>query len=224
MANRVKTLLVAAAMLLPNGTFALKSAKQAVQTDVANTIFLQNTEKERSDTLYLQEKEESHEEIIQIQFDDIIALYGKEKWMEIIRRHFIQEINVMRKDQWLNELQNDSMLDTATQKHADYLHDHANEYDFTGTDKSKSPHIEYDTSGWVVNTPWVRAKQAGYIYSLISENISAIGALRPNNPWTIASVLQEWINEEWHKKNIFSLTKDIWIGYYNGIVVILFAK
>jgi len=66
-------------MLLPHGTLALKSAKQAIQTDVATTISFKDHSETKSDTFYSAEQEKSHEEITKMQFDDIISLYGKEE-------------------------------------------------------------------------------------------------------------------------------------------------
>jgi len=44
----------------------------------------------------LGEREKSHEEIVEMSFDDIISLYGLENGLDIIKEHMIVEINKAR--------------------------------------------------------------------------------------------------------------------------------
>lgn len=166
-----------------------------------------------------------HQTIITMNMDDIIKTYGQVKWIELMRNHFLEEINILRKEKWLPDLQSNTILNNSAQQHVDFLTTHANMYDFSGNDgQSQNPHIEYNPDNTSRNTPGQRASALWYKFSLIKENISTVWFLRPIQKWSIQDVLNERLWEDWHAKNIFSLTTDIWIGYDSGIIVIDFAK
>lgn len=87
--------------------------------------FWQNTEKIKNDTkksslTTLDSKEIIHDTIIKMHFKDILKMYGKERWMEIIREHFVQEINKYRKLMDRPSLVLDDTLNEAAQRFADY--------------------------------------------------------------------------------------------------------
>lgn len=172
----------------------------------------------------LSQKEKSHETLLAMNFDKILTTYWPEKWLEIIQKHFIQELNLLRQAKWLPVLQANNLLATSVQNHAQFLANHSNMYDFTWRNKVKSPHIQYSETGEVLNTPKQRALDLWYTFSLIKENISTVWFVKPHDKGSIQTVLNERLWEKWHAENIFSSTQDIGVGYAHGLVVIDFAK
>ncbi|MFZ2151091.1 MAG: CAP domain-containing protein [Candidatus Absconditicoccaceae bacterium] len=92
---------------------------------VGSPSFSQNTEKIKNDTknsslANLGGKELTHDTIVKMDFKDILKIYGKEKGMEIIREHFVQEINIYRRIMDRPPLVLDDTLNEAAQRFADY--------------------------------------------------------------------------------------------------------
>ncbi|MCX6822509.1 MAG: CAP domain-containing protein [candidate division SR1 bacterium] len=128
----MKTLGLAITMLLPHGVSAIESGKQAVQQDISKTISLQDSQTERSDTFYLSNQEKPHSEIIKMSFGTILKLYGKEKGLEMVRQHFLQEINKQRAVLGNLALTSHTVLNDVAQSKAQDMAD--NDY-FDHTDK-----------------------------------------------------------------------------------------
>ena len=59
-------------------------------------LVLEKTHLDKEKTKTLDTIEPPHDKIINMNFDTILSLYGNEKWMELIREHFLIEINKER--------------------------------------------------------------------------------------------------------------------------------
>ncbi|MEI8253524.1 MAG: hypothetical protein WCG25_07465 [bacterium] len=70
--------------------------------------------------LNINSKDLVHDTIVKMEFKDILKIYGKEKGMEIIRKHFLEEINMYRKNNGRPLLVLDKTLNEAAQKFAEY--------------------------------------------------------------------------------------------------------
>lgn len=97
-----------------------------------------------------------HQKIIKKKISDILSGYGQEQWMEIIRKHLLIEINTARAKVQAPAMKLDTTLTRMAQGHAQ--------------DMKKNNYFDHTDSQW--RHIWDRAKDAGYQYSVISENIA----------------------------------------------------
>lgn len=163
----------------------------------------------KKNTIELVEKNDSveHEKFIHMKLDSIFAEYGQEKWMEVIKKHLLMEINIQRKmyndklqaspDSLANKrilpaaLTGDSLLDVAAQNHAEDMYE-----------KNYFAHI---------NKQWkdrqYRIKQTWYLLEKKWENINYW-------PSTIRGAMDFWMKSRWHRYNILdSDYVNLWMGY-----------
>ena len=186
-------------MLLPHGVSAVESSKQAVQQDIAKTISVQNTQEERSDTFYLSNQEKPHSEILKMNFGNILKLYGKEKWLEIIRQHFLQEINKQRTALGNPTLKSHTVLNEVAQSKAQDMAD--NDY-FDHTDKQ-----------WLSDAGRM-VKDGRYKVQMFGSNISY-------NIKNIGEVVQSYVNNKKRNTGHYDVIsvkdyKDLWVGLAMG--------
>lgn len=66
----------------------------------------------------------SHEEIINTDVSTILESLWYEKWIEVIRQHFLEEINMYRVKNNIVQLKLDSTLNEAAQRFADHWSEH----------------------------------------------------------------------------------------------------
>ncbi len=66
----------------------------------------------------------NHEEVIHTDVNTILELLWYEKWIEVIRWHFLEEINMYRIKNNISTLDLDSTLNQAAQKFAEYWSKH----------------------------------------------------------------------------------------------------
>ena len=92
----------------------------AVQAWLKEKTSMQGNHQKTPDKLIQKEKEKTHQEIVQMAFDQIFATYGKEKWLDIIREHIVIELNTYRKSHDMPLLSLDPVLTTVSQKFATY--------------------------------------------------------------------------------------------------------
>lgn len=97
-----------------------------------------------------------HQKIVRQKIQDILALYGQEKGMEIIREHMLIEINTARAKISSPAMTIDTTLTRMAQQHAQ--------------DMANNDYLDHTDSQW--RHVWDRAKEVGYQYALISENIA----------------------------------------------------
>ena len=87
-------------------------------------IFQANpNDQRRPDTLYIQDQEQSHEDIIITNIDQLLKTHGQEKWMEILREHVCIELNTIRQNNKLQKLNYNKRLTKTAQEYAKYLSD-----------------------------------------------------------------------------------------------------
>jgi len=65
----------------------------------------------------------AHANIIAQDVQEILTNYGEEKWMEIIRKHVLIELNTIRQKNNLPKLDYNQKLTYVAQEYAQYLHD-----------------------------------------------------------------------------------------------------
>jgi len=199
MANKLKTLWLAVTMLLPHGAFAVDASKQSVQQEIAKTISLEDSQKEKSDTFYVSNQEKPHAEILKMSFNSILKLYGKEKGMEIIRKHFLQEINKQRTALGNPVLKAHTVLNEVAQSKAQDMAD--NDY-FDHTDKE-----------WLSDAGRM-IKDGRYKVQLFGSNISY-------NIQNIGDVVQSYVNNKKRNTGHYDVIelkgyKDLWVGLAIG--------
>lgn len=144
-------------------------------------------------------KEVSHETIIKMNFTDILKIYGKEKWMNIIRENFLVEINNNRIAIGNKPLKLHFIVDKLAQ---DQAQDMANNDHFSHIDKNgKSASDKMIEDG-------------RYNYKIYASNISF-------NISTIVEVVQSYIDN--NKRNtghydVISVNtyEDLWVGLAKG--------
>jgi len=150
-----------------------------------NPSFSQNKENVKNhakkELLNINSKDLVHDTIVKMEFKDILKIYGKEKGMEIIRKHFLEEINMYRKNNGRPLLVLDKTLNEAAQKFAEYW--------------SKYKQLWHEFDGKWVWEMWVDMKG----YSSRWENVAYWGT-------NIAEVVSDRFNRsEPHKKTMLGL-------------------
>lgn len=241
MGKKLATLGLGISLLAPHGAFSTdaKSSIVGVEDDTRTDVFKDlsekkddgktafvSVEKRKKATINYEPSDSiDHQTFIAMDMGQIIAKYGQVKWLELIREHFLMEINTIRGTNNLWTLSEDSSLQKAAQSHASYVFDHQHDYDRMGQDTTRIPHFSYDAQGKVTSTPGQRADEQGYNYLLIKENISKNGNLRTQWLGSIQTVIDERKkSSHGHRWNLLSQTTDIGIWYIHGIVVILFGN
>lgn len=144
-------------------------------------------------------KEVSSEDIVSMDFKDILKIYGKEKWMEIIRENFLIEINNKRTALGNKPLKLHIVIDKLAQEQAQDMAD--NNY-FSHTDqngKSASDRMIEDGK---------------YNYKIYASNISF-------NISTIVEVVQSYINSDKRDTGHYDVIsikeyEDLWVGFAKG--------
>ncbi len=211
--------LALAGTILSHGVFAnVDSIRNYIQAQVSKTLSVKPEWGKRSDTLYLGERKKTHEEIIGMNFDNIISLYGLENGLDIIKEHMIVEINKARATLWLNPLVEDIALSNVAQSQADFVAKNPQLYDRSWRNSAKNPHYSYDENN---NTlmPRDRAEQAGIWFSEMYENANK--GIR-----TISWVLQARNDSPEHKGNMYSHTgkRGIGLDTRTGILFAMFME
>lgn len=145
---------------------------------------------QKKNTLELVENRGSmeHQKIIKENVKDILGIYGKEKWMEIIREHFLEEINIYRKLNNRPPLVLDTVLGAAAQRFAEYW--------------SPKHQLWHEFDGKSVRDMWIDLSN----YSGRWENV-AYGEI------TIDDIVSDrYYKSEWHKKTLLGLhiSKNSW--------------
>lgn len=112
---------------------------------------------------------ENHETIIQKSYEDIIWQYGLEKWITIIRKHMLIEINKERKNIWLEPFQDNQLLSNAAQEHAEFL---KKNYDmYYGPNSKADTHVQFFQDWRPFRVIWDRTQAAGYPWVFTTECI-----------------------------------------------------
>lgn len=135
----------------------------------------------------------NHNEIITKNIKDILQEYGEEKWLEIINKHLMIEMNKIRREQNIPELTEvDQKLKDFAQKQAIFL------------DKEwKIYHMKWE------DILWKRLKKDNFEFWTCWENLAL---------WhdTIQEVIEWRLNSPTHKANILKKTyKKMWLWYKN---------
>ena len=170
------------------------------------------TDLHKNNNLELVQKNDNldHAKIIHMSFDNILQQYGKEKWLEIIRNHFLIEINTYRKLNNRQDLSLDPALNEAAQKFAEY--------------GSKFKGLWHSFNGKTVEDMWVDLDN----YMFKGENV----AYGIDNIATVVS--DRYYKSEWHKKTMIGLRvskitgdtitySNLWIGISWPFIVAEFA-
>ncbi len=146
-----------------------------------------------------------HQTIISMNMDDIITQYGKIQGMEIIRQHFLEEINFLRTNNALPILRLDTLLNNSAQYHAE--------------DMARNNYFSHINKKW---EDWkIRIKNNGY---RIHEKNVKTGEILSQWPVTIKNTLASFMDSAPHRSNILHADYfDIWIGEKNWIIVICFG-
>jgi len=129
----------------------------------------------------------NHESIINSKYSDIISYFWKEKWIKIIRKHMLIEINKIRNEK--NPLVINNELNICAQNYADTL--------------SKNKLV---THGYNWISLDARIWKTNYWAQYAAENLH-------NLHKTITISIKWFYNSPGHKKNMQNIIyKDIWIG------------
>ncbi len=142
-------------------------------------------------------KEISHDVIINMDIDDILKFYDNEKkWLEVIKKHILIELNNARNRKWNEKLQVDSLLTKSAQKHAEEL--------------AKNNLLEHENSKH--QSVGDRAKSEGFNYTRIRSNIA---------DWSdIKTVVSGFVRSTkgWHESIVADrerLVVGIWMAKYD---------
>lgn len=135
-----------------------------------------------TETFVVTGQERPHEEIIAMPFDQIFASYGKVKWLEVIREHFLIEINAFRKNLGNNEVSFSSGINDIAQEYAESIAKNGN---FSHVDEDWKDVSDRADEKWIT-------------YTIISENISY-------NQKTIKDIIKGYKN--WEKTGHFNVFK-----------------
>ncbi len=124
-----------------------------------------------------------HNSIVHMNVEDILIIYWEENWLEIIRKHFLEEINKYRKLNNRPLLDLDSNLNEAAQRFAEYW--------------EKYKKLWHSFDGKTFLDMWVDLSD----FSEFGENVAY---------WqkTIYDIVDAWYNRSpWHKKTMLGLNK-----------------
>ncbi len=143
-----------------------------------------------------------HEDIINMQFSDIIDMYWEDDWTMIIRNHLTIEINKIREQYNVPELRQDKYLNDAAQLHAAYMHKH---WELTHNEKGL----------------YIRLACVWYVWTFVCENVSYMGS----GNITIDNVVKWRKNSKPHFSNIIS-KESLYLGFgaYWQYMVLDFGK
>ena len=172
MKNKSKILLwlsLLSAVNSPARFSSIKEIKDQVQTTIVNTVSL------------------NHKNIINMHIFDLVELYWLDKAKEIVRDHFLLEINKYK--EWLKYKQN-IVLTKVAQEHATYL--------------QKTNTFSHKGDKW--NQVWNRVDENWwYNYQVLSENISFRNNIKDVVFWYTKG------QNTWHDEIFKSDYEDIWI-------------
>jgi len=134
----------------------------------------------------------SHEAVINANVDTLIAQYWAEKWMDLVRKHMLIEINNLRRSNWSKILQENIYLNKSVQDYAKYMNDRG--------------YFDHTNQEWLES--WDRIKNAGGDFAYTWENIAK---------WhkTIIEVFLDWTNNSVsHKNTILNNNYEyLWVWY-----------
>lgn len=191
MKKKLGSLIVAWSMLFPawsNGNDVSPNAKKMV------TIH-QETKENMSKTFVVTwqvQEELDHEKIVAMPFDQIFASYGKVKWLEIIREHFLIEVNKHR----ASPLHKDPVLTQIAQEQAQDMWDNT--------------YFNHSNKDWISASDRAKWK---YDYATFGSNISF-------NLDNIKKIIQSYIDNgkrnTWHDRIFSSEYADVWFGLVKG--------
>lgn len=150
-----------------------------------------------------------HEKIITMPMDSILQKYGPEKWMEIIRKHTLIEINKIRKEftdsvlipdnknYVLKDLVPNQKLNTSAQAYAEYM--------------QKNNYFSHEGKDW--STFESRIKKTWYPFHFLWENL-----------YRNATSIQDFILWRESSQDHYNVLKNkyylhVWIGYYKWYIV-----
>lgn len=141
----------------------------------------------------------AHETIIEMDADDILKIYGKEAWLEIINENFLIEINKLREEYELEDLQISNDIKHSSQEQSEYL------------DKLwEIEHMIWD------NILWKRLENDDIKFYICWENLA-------KGQHDIKKLMKDRLRSEWHKANMIEKRfKKIWLWYKNWIRVLIF--
>lgn len=176
-------------VLAQNGTNFVEDTKK----QIVDTL---NTKQEKWNTYYVDKEnnvaEKSHEIIIKMEFDDILELYGQERWMEIIIKHFLIEVNNERGKIWSKPLIINEKLNKLSYEHSKEMAD--------------SNYFSHRDLKW--NIPAARAIWK-YKFQEYSENIS----YNTNN---IKDIVSNYVwskdRKSWHYRLFEDRFTEVWFG------------
>lgn len=161
--------------------------------------FLEKNERTTKNTIHIDSIE--HAKIITQDVQEILANYGPEKWLEIIREHVRVELNTIREKESLQQLNFNKKLTTIAQTYAKYLSDNNR---FSHTDKS-----------WV----WYR-KRIIHTWYPFEETWEIIATWM----FTIQEFITMCIYSQKHLNQVkWTYFFDAGVGYYDGYRVVDFG-
>ena len=197
--TKLKTLFLATTLLLPNNGTATSEHKQENKQSISNVLSLQSPWQTETNTLYVSNQEKPHSEILKMSFGNILKLYGKEKWLEMVRQHFLQEINKQRTVLGNPALKSHTVLNDVAQSKAQDMAD--NDY-FDHTDKQG-----VSDAGRMIKDGRYKVQMFG---SNISYNIKNIG-----------EVVQSYVDNKKRNTGHYDVIsvkdyKDLWVGLAMG--------
>lgn len=156
---------------------------------------------------WLNQNNSEHNTIINMKIENIFKIYGQKKWLEIIRKHMLIEINKLRSKSESSDMEIDKILNKIAQEHAQ--------------DMVENDYLDHVDSQW--RHIWDRAKDNEYKYYSISENIA--------NDDNIREVISGFVNSKiwWHEEILSNEYENIWFGIAidaggNAYFVLNFAK
>lgn len=132
-----------------------------------------------------------HQKIITMNIDTLLAQYGQEKWMEIVNKNLVIEVNKLRVSSQLSSLESSLEMTIFAQKHAEYLdkiwsNDHITSWPLELPNRLDKENIKWETCG---------------------ENLAE---------WqiTIQELVADWLKSKTHTANLLNPKfKKIWVGY-----------
>ncbi|MFA5748270.1 MAG: CAP domain-containing protein [Candidatus Absconditabacterales bacterium] len=120
MNNKTKSILIGLSFLTSGIVSGqnIKDFKTQVKKDLIENF--QTTKKNNSDKTisYISSQDKLHENIINTSFDDIIKKYGKIKGIEIIKTHFLIELNKERAKNGAGPMKINNVLNQLSQEHS----------------------------------------------------------------------------------------------------------
>lgn len=203
-------ILAAALALVPKGNFAHTAQIQdATQKQIIITFDDQQTQDKNTFT-DKQPNSIDHQTIISMNMSDILTQYGETQGMEMIRQHFLEEINSLRTNNALPILHLDALLNNAAQDHAEDVV--KNNYFL----RINNLHINKKWEDWKIRikNTWYRTHE---------KNIKT-GEIISKWPLTIKNILASFMDSATHKNQILDPNYfDMWVWEKDWIIVICFG-